>query len=188
VINQFMNKLATKAAVLAGAVVLGVGSAYFGMANLGNRPVPENIGWTLRSGKPNDSALPYVLGHYLASGQLPPPLAVQDFHRDRDEESEILTGSCVVEISGSIPEARWWTLSAVNSSGTAPEDRNTLTAGNAILEPDDTLVVHISTSPQTGNWIKPPSNGTYGIALAVHEIAEAGRAPLKLPRVKRIGC
>jgi hypothetical protein len=183
-----MSKLTIKAAALAGAVVLGVGSAYFGMANLGNRPIAENTSWTVRSGNPNDSALPYVLGHYLASGQLPPPLAVQDYHRDRDEEGATLTGSCVVEITGSVPEARWWTLSAVNGSGVSPEDRNTLTAGNAILEADDTLVVRISTSPQPGNWIKPPSNGTYAIALAVHEAIEADRAQLKLPRVQRIGC
>ncbi len=187
-ISQFTTKLVIKAAALAGAVLLGVGSAYVGMAKLGNRPVPENVAWTLRSADPNDSALPYVLGHYLAGGQLPPPLAVQDYHRDKDDDGGTLTGSCVVEIKGIIPEARWWTLSAVNGSGTAPDNRNSLTAGNAILEADDTLVVRISVSPQPGNWIKPPSNGTYAIALTIHEATETARVPLQLPRVQRIGC
>ncbi len=187
-IARFSNTLAIRAAALSGVVVLGIGSAYVGMARFGNRPIHDNAAWSIRQGNPKDSALPYVLGYYLASGQLPPPLAVQDYHRDTDDDGGPLAGSCVVEVKSSVPDARWWTLSAVNSHNVSPDDFNTLTAGTAILEEDDTLVVRISTSPQPGNWIRPPSGGAYGIAFSVHDGADNGEVLQQLPHVRRIGC
>jgi hypothetical protein len=184
--GSFQSRLLVKLASLVAALVLGIGSAYQGLAALGNRPVENNPLWTIRTPANDESALPYILGHYLTHGQLPPPLSVQDFHRLRDDDQVALRGSCVVEITGEIPAARWWTISATTQAGVAPTDSNTLTAATALLESDGKLILRVSASPQPGNWIKPPANGAYAIALALHDAA--GNGQLTLPRVKQVSC
>jgi hypothetical protein len=186
--GRFTIGLAIKLAALVGATALGVGAAYKGFADFGNRAVAGNPMWMERVLNPQDKALPYVLGHYLAHGQLPPPLAVQDYIRQYDDDGNSLDGDCVVEVKGEIPAARWWTLSAVNTQAVAALDSNTLTAGTAVLEADDTLVLRIANAPQPGNWIKPPSNGNYRIAFAVHETVENRGSAFKLPQVHQVGC
>jgi hypothetical protein len=188
VIGKYTIGFAFKLAAISGAIILGIGAAYQGFAVFGNRAVAGNPMWTERVLNPQDKALPYVLGHYMARGQLPPPLAVQDYLRQYDEDGNVLDGDCVIEVKGEIPLARWWTLSAVNENSVASLDSNTLTSGTAVLEADDTLILRISNSPQPGNWIKPPSNGNYRIAFAVHEAVENRSPTFKLPQVRQVGC
>jgi hypothetical protein len=186
--GSFTIRLAIKLAALVAAIVIGVGSGYKGLASFGNRPVAGNAFWTTRALNLQDNALPYTTGHYLAHGQLPPPLAVQDFLRHADDDGRALDGDCIIEVKGTIPAARWWTLSAVDGEGVAISDENTLTAGSAVIEADDTLVLRIASSPQPGNWIKPPTRGSYSIAYTLHEAAPQQGAGIALPSVKRVGC
>jgi hypothetical protein len=180
--------LVIKGAALAAAALLGVGSAYRGLADFGEIAVAGNPQWHERILDAKHGALPYVTGHYLANGQLPPPLAVRDFQRRVDDQGQALKGSCVAEVKGAAPAARWWTISSVNPDGVAPTDSNTLTAGNAIVESDGTLIVRISSAPVPGNWIKPAQSGTYGIAVTLHDAAAGREQAIKLPAVSQGGC
>ncbi len=177
-----------KIAALGAAIVLGIGSAYQGLGSIGNKTVEDNVLWRTPGLASDESGLPYTLGRYLTKGQLPPPLSVQDFVRSVDDDQKRLDGSCAIELTGAVPAARWWTVSAVNSDGVAFSDSNTLTAGAAVLEADGKLILHVASSPQPGNWIKPPSSGNYSIALTLHDVVDDRGGPLKLPSIKQVSC
>ncbi len=65
--GSLTSRLAIRLAAIAGAVILGVGSAYVGFADFGNRAIANNSRWTSRLLSSQDKAIPYVLGHYLAA-------------------------------------------------------------------------------------------------------------------------
>jgi hypothetical protein len=172
--------------IFGGAIAAGIGSALYGFTHFGVAPVTNSAGWQSRSLDAQDSALPYSLAHFLMDGRLPPPASVKDFTRSADDAGVALDARCVVEIRGTIPQARWWTVSATDSEGLALRDSHTLTSGGAILEPGGELVLRISSTPQPGNWIRPPAN-RYRIALTLHDQLNT-RTELTLPKVQQSGC
>jgi hypothetical protein len=168
--------------------VLGIGSAYYAFSTAGISPVPEQPGWVQRSMVSTSSTLPYELGHYLVSGQLPPPKSVMDLWRETTADGAALRGDCMITFDGTIPPARWWTLAAVNKDGVADGPRSVLTASSAVFEADGRIVVHIAVDPRPGNWVAPVSGGTYSLALTLHDPVLPLPTGEPLPSLKREGC
>ncbi len=166
-----------------GGVSIGVGSAYFAMTNLGVTKVQGNPGWETRELAPSGTAVPYVLGYFLAAGQLPPPASVMQFNGVTDSSDAKFSGSCIVKIEGMVPDSRWWTLAAVDFNGLTQNERSVVTAGTAIRETDGRLVVFVSRTPHHGNWLIPPSSGRYHIALTLHDASQTRDAGFALPKI-----
>jgi hypothetical protein len=186
--GQFFLRFAIAAGSLMAGVILGIGSAYYAFSAAGVAEVPGQAGWQQRNLVAQSSALPYALGHYLAEGQLPPPQSVLDLTRGTSSDGAVLRGDCMVTLDGEIPSARWWTLAAINKDGLATGPRAVLSASSAVLESDGRIVVHVSTEPQSGNWIAPASGGTYALALTLHDPVLPLPVDVPFPTVTKDGC
>jgi hypothetical protein len=186
--GNFVARLGIRLAALAGAVTIGTGTALHGLSSFGLIPVEGSPLWQTRPLAIDSTALPYSLGNYLMSGQLPPPAAVRDFQRAADDAGKVLAGSCAVELRGKMPAARWWTIAAVDTNGVAWANSGALTSGGVIVEASGEVVVRISTAPQPGNWIRPPSSGAYRLALTLHDPVETRDDPAPLPGVVQEDC
>jgi hypothetical protein len=186
--DMLFYRLAIAGGSLAVGAILGVFSVYYAFSKAGVAPVPEQDGWEQRSAAPNSPIFPYVLGHYLAEGQLPPPQSAVDLWRHITADGKELRGDCSVVLEGTIPASRWWTLAAVNKDGIAEGVRGVLSASSAILEADGSIVIRISIDPQPGNWVTPASGGTYALALTLHDPIVPFPPGEPLPTLKQGGC
>jgi hypothetical protein len=184
---KFATRLALSIGFFAATIAAGAGSALYGFTHFGLTQVANSPGWQTRSVDQQDHALPYALAHFLMEGQLPPPASVKDFTRAADDAGVAFDARCIVEVRGRIPPARWWTLSVTDNAGVALSDAHTITAGSAILESGGDLVLRISTAPQPGNWIRPPSN-SYRLALTLHDQTSVRNEQVVLPKVQQSGC
>lgn len=136
--------------------------------------------------KPDGDSLdsPYLSGHFLRRGEVPPLKGSRFFVRQLDDEGNILRGDCVVALEGKMPDARWWFVSA-----DAKGKRTALDAGEAVREASGNYTVSISDSPVPGNWLVPPTTGAYALTLVLLDVASDASGPTPpLPTVKRLWC
>jgi hypothetical protein len=126
----------------------------------------------------------YLTGHFLRRGEVPPLKGSRFFVRHVDDDGNTLRGDCVVNIDGKIPEARWWFVSA-----DAGGNRTALDAGEAVREATGDYSISISENPVPGNWLVPPTVGSYAITLVLLDAApDIAADKLELPVVKRLWC
>jgi hypothetical protein len=126
----------------------------------------------------------YLSGHFLRRGEVPPIKGSRFFVRELDDEGNSLRGDCVVNFEGKMPDARWWFVSA-DVAGI----RTALDAGEAVREASGNYAISISDSPVPGNWLVPPTKGTYAITLVLLDAATpASGTAMTLPSVKRMWC
>jgi hypothetical protein len=165
----------------------GVGSAIISLNTIGLTQADAPTEWQEWNLAEDSLTLPYALGHFLNSGQVPPTKASRQFVRRVDDKGQGLSASCVIELSGVVPVARWWTLSAAAADGSVASDRNVLSAGQAIFEANGKLVARISAAPSPGNWISAPSRGAVVLVLTLHDPTAAITAT-DLPTLTQGGC
>lgn len=139
-------------AVVAGGVIAGFSSAHWAMERVaGDGP------WR-RQQAPDDAGNPYVIARQMLKGYLPSPApGTMDFVLDRDGDGALLDPDCDYLLSGRMPPALWWSLSAGGGEGLG----TAVTPGSAIHEADGSLRVAISGEPKPGNVIQPPQGGMF---------------------------
>ncbi len=126
----------------------------------------------------------YLSGHFLRRGEVPPLKGSRFFVRKLDDDGNTLRGDCVVAFEGKMPETRWWFVSAE-----AKNTRTALDAGEAVREASGNYTISISNNPVPGNWLVPPTTGTYAITLVLLDaVTEANGTTPSLPKVKRLWC
>ena len=181
-----MKSYLGSALMIAGAVA-GYVTALQALGHAGTGPAPGHDRWTQGIVNPKDAYTIYALGHFHIEGFLPPPHATLYFTRAADDDGNALRSSCIYQLSGPAPQARWWFFSAGPLGDSA--SASSFSAGQAVLNADDGLSLAIGRKPQPGNWIAPPDSGKMQITLVMHEpYAQMKSYKLVLPGVKRLGC
>ncbi len=178
-----MRVFSSSAFAILGGLGLGVLTAIYALSTLGLKPVADSQGWREWRLGENDRMLPYSLGHFLGSGQVPPPKAARYYVRERDDDGNVLSGDCVFEISGPSIPARWWSLSV------GQKEASVLSAGQAMLDDAGNLKAVVSRHPLPGNWLTPPDSGSFTLTyIVVEPLKQKSDASLVLPHVKKAGC
>jgi hypothetical protein len=182
-----MRKLIYAALAVFGGIAIGLGSAVMRLADAGSVAVPGNDAWLELDPASANDVLPYSLGRYLGSGQVPPSFTIRQFARTRDEDGNSLRGDCAYVLEGKIPPARWWTLAATDGDGRAVSPNSVIVAGQAFRDTEGTMRVTFAPWPVAGNWVHVES-GTYSLILALHDSQDDEEKPVVLPVVRKGRC
>ncbi len=120
-----------------------------------------------------------------------------------DSSGQPLSGACTYRVTGDMPSARFWTLTAtarqpaiqpVTSTSRAAVDAafsGSLTSGEAVWQRHDSIAVAISRQPQPGNWLALANDATFAIKLRLYDTGAAFVGPStapSMPKVQRVSC
>lgn len=139
---------------------------------------------------------PYARNHRAkAAGLLLGSAEGLVFYADADDAGEALTAGCVYEISGKVPQARFWTLTATDFANqrlpVRPGLPSALNAQTVLYDEDGTLDVSVSQFPEPGNWLAVPVTGHYRLAFTLFDTPVAGSSGLidqSMPTITRKDC
>jgi hypothetical protein len=182
-----MQKLIYAALAVIGGIAIGLGSAAVRLSDAGSIAVPGNNAWAELDPASGNDVLPYSIGRYLGSGQVPPSVTIRQFKRTRDEEGNALRGDCAYVLEGKVPPARWWTLAATDEEGRVVGDQSVIVAGQAFRDAEGMMRVSFAPWPVSGNWVHVGS-GTYSLMLSLHDGQDEDETPLTLPVVRKGRC
>ncbi|NNE21949.1 MAG: DUF1214 domain-containing protein [Rhizobiales bacterium] len=112
----------------------------------------------------------------------------------QDKSGRPLSVDCIYQLSGRIPEARWWSLASYvpdgNAENTSPEF--SMSAHDVIAEDDGSVVITISNEIRAGNWIKPAGDDEFTILLRLYNpvsgLGSAAALSGEMPSVIRQDC
>ena len=179
-------KLSLGTAILAVGAVVGYVT---GQQSLGRSGQVSLAGskWTQELVNPKDNFALYAVGHFRSNGLLPPSRATQLYAREVDEDGASLRGSCVYQLSGHEPFARWWSVSTSDAGSMSA--KKSFTSRDAVLTGDDQFSLAISRHAAPGNWLQPDEVGSMRVTLVLNEPYTAGKTPAPaLPELKKVFC
>lgn len=151
--------------------------------------------WTLwpKSGTPDID--PYARAIYAQSGQI--ALASAEgilLSADIDDSGARLTGRCTYQISGEVPPARFWTISAMTEAGTAidnPAARYGFTSADVLRRSNGSFVIEAAPSVRPGNWL-PLGTDRFRLLLRLYDAAPGSVLShldvSAVPSIKRESC
>ncbi|MBV1705870.1 MAG: DUF1214 domain-containing protein [Hyphomicrobiales bacterium] len=116
-----------------------------------------------------------------------------------DSSGQKLSGACTYRVSGAMPAARFWTLTA---AARQPDARpaaaagpaalsDSLTSGEAVWQRHGALAVDISRQPQPGNWLALQTKAAFAIKLRLYDTGATFVGPStapSMPLVQRVSC
>ena len=158
-------------AIIIVAAVIGVSSANYvaeGHAGLFNRSKGEWNWWPSAGSTAID---PYTRFYFMSRGRLPlSKFETLELEATQDNGERALSVDCVYQLTGRIPDARWWSLASTvaGTDSEPPDDDNTIGSNDVLLDEDGTLTVTISKEIQPGNWIKPKGDDSYSLLLRLY--------------------
>jgi hypothetical protein len=167
---------------VAAGLVMGWVSAIGMMGSGGLTVVKGSPGWQERVVGPGQAVSPYAMAHFISEGSVPPSRNSKHFVRQEDDDGRSLSDGCVYELTGLLPKARWWTIAVASPTGA----RETLSAGEALLESDGRLALKLAPYPVAGNRIQSPRGSVLTLSITLHDLAP--EEVIVLPAVKRSGC
>ena len=117
------------------------------------------------------------------------------FPATRDASGTLLRLECDYRVEGSLPPARFWTLSARDADGhfiTLDGAKPPALHSYALMrQPDNTVATTVSRNPVPGNWLAVDGSGAFALVLTLYDTAVASSARIadvELPQVLREGC
>lgn len=139
---------------------------------------------------------PYARNHRAkAAGLLLGSAEGLVFYADTDDAGDALVAGCIYRISGKVPQARFWTLTATNADNVPltvrPGLPGALNMQTVLYGTDGTLTVTVADNPQPGNWLAVPQGGRYRLAFTLFDTPVAGSSGLidqSMPAISREGC
>jgi hypothetical protein len=139
---------------------------------------------------------PYARADIARTGTL--PVALGDgmaFYASADDQGRSFNGRCDVEISGTTPPARYWTLTLYDHDGRLVPNainRYGFTSHEVIRRQDGTFTIRVTPRARPGNWLPTGGIGSYELVLRFYDTpvgvaTRAGReAPM--PAITTRGC
>ena len=139
---------------------------------------------------------PYALAANARSGLLPLGAAEGvSFVAESDTKGGALSGQCEYAVTGSIPPARFWTLSLLTPDGfpvANPALRTGFTSTEILRVSDEPMLITVSPEARSGNWLPTGHVKTYVLMLRLYDtglstvgtVLDAGA----MPKIRRLGC
>ncbi len=147
-------------------VAVGVGSASYltgGRSSLFAEQLENWQFWPV-SGAPNSN--PYTIARYHNAGLLPEHFGeVLTFYRSRDDGGSKLSPDCTYMLEMPRPSARRWVVSVPTGDDESPQ---LLTQDTTFAE-KGTIKISLSTTPQSGNWLKWSTTEVPKIVLRMYD-------------------
>jgi len=151
--------------------------------------------WTAWPGAPSAKVDPYTRAHHLSYGLVPSNrFDTVEYEARVDDAGRALDEDCTYLVSGPIPQARWWSLSALAPDDTeeaAGEPRRGLVSRQLVFEADGSFRVAVSRELQPGNWLRPADSGQLVLLMRLYTpVSAVLRQPLSadLPSIERQVC
>ena len=169
------------------ATVVGLGTTWMTLSRgiaFGALPIGA---WTAWPKTGTSDADPYARASIARSGEL--PVGAGDgvaFLAKTDDNGRALDGRCEVVVSGSTPQARFWTLTLYDPSGKLVAnsiDRQGFTSQEILRRADGSFDVTISPRARTGNWLPTSGIDSYVLVLRLYDspVGVATRAAREAP-------
>ncbi len=155
--------------VLAGfiATALGLGATWYSVRHVKSLTSVAIGSWRAHPANAKPTADPYARANMAFAGTV--PLGQGEgivLDARRDSHGRPLTGACTYLLTGEIPAARFWTLTATMATGTVMAS---LTSGEAVWLRHHPLAVAISRQAQPGNWLALTQPSRFSINLRLYD-------------------
>ena len=152
--------------------------------------------WTAWPGQGSPEADPYLRARVAAEAIVPLGVAEGiEFEANGDANRRPLERRCNYRLEGPMPQARFWTLSAMDDAGRvigAAEGQHATAHSSSLLrEPDGTAPVSLGPRPAPGNWLPVTGTGPLTLKLRLYDAASAGDLALLepiMPRITLVSC
>ena len=169
------------------ATVVGLGTTWMTLSRgiaFGALPIGA---WTAWPKTGTSDADPYARASIARSGEL--PVGAGDgvaFLAKTDDNGRTLDGRCEVVVSGTTPQARFWTLTLYDPSGKLVAnsiDRQGFTSQEILRRADGSFDVTVSPRARTGNWLPTSGIDSYVLVLRLYDspVGVATRAAREAP-------
>jgi hypothetical protein len=178
------------------AALLGLGATWFTLKEgvaYGGISVGAWTAWP-KNGTP--SIDPYARAMVARSGEL--PVGSGDgvtFFARNDTAARPLDGRCDVELSGTTPQARFWTLTLYDPEGKLVANsvqRHGFTSQEIIRSARGTFEITIGPRARPGNWLPTGGIERYVLALRLYDtpvgLATRSGPDTPMPTVTQKGC
>jgi hypothetical protein len=180
---------------LAIATILGFGTAWWAVEN-GHQYGSVTIGpWTAWPNAGGPDADPYSVAMLARTGEV--PLGAGEgvaFTAHTDSQGDVLSGRCRYLVTGSLPPARLWTLTAYDSLGrlmSNPARRFGYHSRELVRAADGAVEVAVAPTVEPGNWLPLGAVDRFSLTLRLYDTpinATSRLGDLTLPRIVPEGC
>ena len=169
------------------ATVVGLGATWLTLSRgiaFGALPIGA---WTAWPKTGTSDADPYARASIARSGEL--PVGAGDgvsFLAKTDDNGRALDGRCDVVVSGTTPQARFWTLTLYDPAGKLVAnamDRQGFTSQEILRRADGSFDLTISPRARAGNWLPTSGVDAYVLVLRLYDspVGVATRAAREAP-------
>jgi hypothetical protein len=178
------------------AAAIGLGTTWF-VLNEGVAYGGVTVGaWTAwpRNGTPEVD--PYARAMLARTGEL--PVGSGDgvtFYARADDGGRLFDGRCDMILSGTTPQARFWTLALYDPEGRLVANsvrRYGFTSQEVIRGADGTFEIMIGPRARPGNWLPTGGVERYVLALRLYDtpvgLASRTGRDMPMPAVQQRGC
>lgn len=178
------------------ATVVGLGATYLALTRGAAFGALQIGAWTAWPKTGTADADPYARASIARTGQL--PVGVGDgisFTAQADDAGKILDGRCEVTISGTTPQARYWTLTVYNVNGEVIANsinRYGLTSTEVVRHADGSFDITVAPRASAGNWLPTAGVERYALVLRLYDTpvgvaTKAGRE-VPMPAIRTGAC
>lgn len=169
------------------ATVVGLGTTWLTLSRgiaFGALPIGA---WTAWPKTGTSDADPYARASIARSGEL--PVGAGDgvaFLAKTDDNGRTLDGRCDVVVTGTTPQARFWTLTLYEPNGKLVAnsiDRQGFTSQEILRRADGSFEIAIAPRARTGNWLPTSGIDSYVLVLRLYDspVGVATRAAREAP-------
>lgn len=152
--------------------------------------------WTVWPRSGTESADPYTRARIARTAVL--PLALGDgmsFVATQDDAGRSLDGRCTIRVSGTTPQARFWTLTLSDAADQLipnPAGRHGFTSAEVVRHGDGAFHVVISPEAHAGHWLPSGAAQSVRLTLRLYDtplgIGIRAGADVPLPAITMEGC
>lgn len=169
------------------ATLVGLGTTWFALTQ-GTAFGAITIGaWTAWPKTGTASVDPYARAAIARNGEL--PIGSGDgvaFFASIDDRGRPLDGRCEVTLSGSTPQARFWTLTLYDPEGQLianSVERQGFTSQEVVRQTDGSFVIAVAPRARPGNWLPTGGVERFVLVLRLYDtpVGVATRASREAP-------
>lgn len=167
-----MRSLLTFITAFVLALSLGLGSAWYMIAN-GSPLTTGHIGsWSVWYAVGNPDADPYTKAYLARTGRLPiTSTSALYYHATEDESGEPLVSECDYVIDGEPIDAAWWSLAVYTGTGRLIPNkagRYSFNKNDIIRRANGAFRITLASSARAGNWLPTADSEELQLVLRVY--------------------